>query len=146
MAANCPSRYTCEIVSMGSSYLGNDVPALTVSNHFTYHPSMFGTISICAQICNSSKPLIQLDSLIRCCLSSLCSQIRSGNKPMVYLDSLIHCREWLAGSTTLLIADRVNQLLLYLFFASIANHFKAFDHACLISDFTSQLMKCNLLK
>jgi len=33
--------------------------------------------------------------------------IRSGNKPLVYLDSLIHCREWLAGSTTLLLADRL---------------------------------------
>jgi len=60
--SNCPSGVTCDIVSMGSSYEGRDIPALT---------------------------------------------IRSGNKPMVYLDSLIHCREWLAGSTTLLVADRL---------------------------------------
>jgi carboxypeptidase A2 len=33
--------------------------------------------------------------------------ISSGNKKVVYLDSLIHCREWLAGATTLLIADRL---------------------------------------
>jgi len=60
--ANCPAGVSCSKVSMGSSYNGRDVPALT---------------------------------------------IRSGNKPLVYLDSLIHCREWLAGATTLSIANRL---------------------------------------
>jgi hypothetical protein len=62
LQSNCPSGYTCTKESVGTSYLGNDVPALVIT---------------------------------------------SGNKPMVYLDSLIHCREWLAGATTLLLADRL---------------------------------------
>jgi carboxypeptidase A2 len=60
--SSCPPDVSCSKASIGSSYLGNDIPAL---------------------------------------------EITSGDKKYIYLDSLIHCREWLAGSTVLLIADRL---------------------------------------